>query len=88
MAASRVVVAGRGGGWLEEGEPLAEWTEPIVARGPRSAFEMEQIIPGADADDYENDPILQALDLENAGDRRGARGILMGCSARTGLALA
>jgi len=37
--------------WGEEGEPLEEWAKPIVARGPRQAFEMEQVLPGADPDD-------------------------------------
>ena len=30
--------------WGEEGEPLDEWAKPIVARGKRPAFEMEQVI--------------------------------------------
>ena len=34
--------------WGEEGEPLDEWAKPIVARGKRPVFEMEQVIPGAD----------------------------------------
>lgn len=32
--------------WGEEGEPLPEWAEPIVAYGPRRSYEMEQILPG------------------------------------------
>ncbi len=29
-----------------EGEPIAEWANPIIAQGPRPAFEMEQVLPG------------------------------------------
>jgi hypothetical protein len=32
--------------WGEEGEPVDEWAKPIIARGPRQAFEMEQVCPG------------------------------------------
>ncbi|MBD3160531.1 MAG: cytoplasmic protein, partial [Candidatus Latescibacteria bacterium] len=34
--------------WGEEDEPLEEWAKPIVARGPRPSFEMEQVLPGED----------------------------------------
>lgn len=34
--------------WGEEGEPIEKWAKPIVARGPRPEFEMEQILPGVD----------------------------------------
>lgn len=34
--------------WGEEDEPIEEWTKPIIARGERPAFEMEQVLPGAD----------------------------------------
>lgn len=32
--------------WGEEGEPVDEWAKPIIARGPRQAFEMEQSCQG------------------------------------------
>jgi hypothetical protein len=63
--------------WGEEGEPLEEWARPIVARGPRPAFEMEQVLPGQDRDDPFDDPILQASELHTGGDPHGARKLLM-----------
>jgi hypothetical protein len=30
--------------WGEEGQPIDEWAKPIVARGPRPMFEMEQVV--------------------------------------------
>ena len=32
--------------WGEDDEPLEGWTKPIIARGPRQKFEMEQVLPG------------------------------------------
>jgi tetratricopeptide (TPR) repeat protein len=63
--------------WGEEGEPIQEWAKPIIARGPRQAFEMEQVLPGADRDDPDSDPICDSNELKDAGDRIAARAILM-----------
>ena len=63
--------------WGEEGDPLPEWAEPIVARGPRSEFEMEQVIPGADPANWDTDPIVEASELNQGGDHAGARALLM-----------
>ena len=63
--------------WGEEGEPLDEWAKPIVARGKRPAFEMEQVIPGADPDDPDMDPIIEASELDAAGERGAAEDVLM-----------
>ena len=41
-------------------------------------FEMEQVLPGADPDDFDSDPILEAAELKDAGDTAGARDILAG----------
>ena len=62
--------------WGEEGEPIDEWACPIIARGPRPAFEMEQVLPGADPDDPDVDPVIEANELKDAGDPRAARAIL------------
>jgi len=62
--------------WGEEGEPLEEWARPIVERGPRPSFEMEQVLPGQDPDDWDSDPILEASELHAAGDRLGAQKLL------------
>ena len=63
--------------WGEEGEPIAEWARPIIARGPRPAFEMEQVLPGEDTDNPFGDPIVESNDRKAAGDYGGARRILM-----------
>jgi tetratricopeptide (TPR) repeat protein len=63
--------------WGEQEEPIEEWATPIIARGPRQAFEMEQVVPGRDPDDLESDPICESNDLKDAGDYKAARKILM-----------
>jgi hypothetical protein len=68
--------------WGEEGEPIPGWAKPIIARGKRPAFEMEQVIPGADPDDPETDPIIEASELNASGDRRGAEELLIGMLAQ------
>jgi tetratricopeptide (TPR) repeat protein len=63
--------------WGEEDEPIEEWAKPIIARGARQEFEMEQVMPGVDPDDFDSDPICESNDLNNAGDREAAFKILM-----------
>lgn len=63
--------------WGEEGEPIEDWAKPIVARGKRPMFEMEQVLPGMDPEDFDSDPIVEASELNAAGDRAGAREVLM-----------
>jgi tetratricopeptide (TPR) repeat protein len=63
--------------WGEEGEPIEDWAKPIIARGPRPEFEMEQVLPGMDPDDFDSDPILESNDLKDAGDHEAAYKILM-----------
>ncbi|MCX4247124.1 tetratricopeptide repeat protein [Paraliomyxa miuraensis] len=58
--------------------PVEDWAKPIIARGPRPMFEMEQVLPGSDPEDYDTDPILEASDLRRGGDAAGAREILAG----------
>jgi hypothetical protein len=62
--------------WGEEGEPVDDWAKPIIARGARPMFEMEQVLPGSDPEDFDSDPILGASDLKAAGDTAGAQDIL------------
>jgi hypothetical protein len=62
--------------WGEENDPFEEWAKPIIARGPRPSFEMEQVLPGADPDDFDSDPITEANELKDAGDQAGALEIL------------
>ena len=63
--------------WGEEGEPIEEWAHPIIARGPRPEFVMEQVLPGANPADFDLDPILESNGLKDAGDSDGARRMLM-----------
>jgi hypothetical protein len=63
--------------WGEADEPIEEWAQPIIARGPRQSFEMEQVVPGRDPDDFDSDPIVESNDLKDAGDPEAARQILM-----------
>jgi hypothetical protein len=63
--------------WGEEGEPLEDWARSIIARGPRPAFEMEQVLPGEDPQNPDTDPIIESNDLKDAGDIAGARRLLM-----------
>lgn len=63
--------------WGEEGEPIDEWTGLVMARGKRPMFEMEQVLPGEDPDDPDADPIIEAVERSEAGDRKGARELLM-----------
>lgn len=63
--------------WGEEDEPIEEWAKSIISRGARQEYEMEQVLPGVDQDDYDYDPICESNDLKNAGDRGAALKILM-----------
>jgi hypothetical protein len=63
--------------WGEEGDPIQDWEKPIIARGPRPEFEMEQVLPGEDPDDPFSDPITEANDFKEAGDFLAAERILM-----------
>jgi len=67
--------------WGEPDEPIEEWTKPIMSGGARAEYEMEQVLPGEDRDDIDTDPILEAVDLKEAGDSPGAHRILMGLLA-------
>ncbi len=58
-------------------KPRKQWAEPIIAHGPRHGFEMEQVMPGENPDDPFSDPVIESNDLMAAGDRRGAKRILM-----------
>jgi len=64
--------------WGEEDEPIEDWAKPIIAHGPRRAFEMEQVVPGRDEHDFDSDPICESNDLKDAGDHVAAHKILMG----------
>jgi len=63
--------------WGEQDEPIKDWAKPIISRGARPMFEMEQVLPGEDADDPFHDPITRANDLSKAGEMEDAVHILM-----------
>jgi hypothetical protein len=63
--------------WGEEGEPIEDWAKPIIAWGSRPEFEMEQVSPGADAQDPFSDPIIESNERKDGGDIEGATKILM-----------
>jgi hypothetical protein len=63
--------------WGEEDDPIEDWAKPIIARGPRRKFEMEQVLPGEDSGDPFSDPIIESNDRKNSGDAEGAYEILM-----------
>jgi len=68
--------------WGEKDEPIDDWARPIIARGKRPMFELEQVIPGVDPDDFDSDPILEAAELHQAGDERSAWTVLMNLLAQ------
>ncbi len=63
--------------WGEPNEPIEEWARPIMSRGQRPEYEMEQVLPGKDPDDPDTDPIIEAVELKEAGDSPGAHRMLM-----------
>jgi hypothetical protein len=63
--------------WGEDGEPIEEWAKPLIARGARPQFEMEQVLPGADVDAPFSDPIGESNDRKESGDGAGAYKLLM-----------
>jgi tetratricopeptide (TPR) repeat protein len=58
------------------GERVESWAKPIIKRGPRPMYEMEQILPGADPEDFDSDPILEANELKDRGQIARARNLL------------
>lgn len=63
--------------WGETAEPESAWAKAIIAHGSRPSFEMEQIIPGDDGDDFEDD-ITRSADLKEAGAYAEAESLLIG----------
>lgn len=63
--------------WGDPDEPIDNWAKPIISKGVRPAYEMEQILPGENPDDPDTDPIIEATDLKHAGDHKEAHRLLM-----------
>ena len=64
--------------WGEDDEPEEVWEKEIKAAGPRPEYEMEKIGPGEDPEDFDSDPILEAVELKDAGDPTAADQLLNG----------
>jgi hypothetical protein len=58
--------------WGEPDEPLPALLAHVIDAGVRPSFEMEQVLPGVDEDDWDSDPIVEAVDLHRAGFHRDA----------------
>lgn len=67
--------------WGEPTEPLHPLCREIIAAGPRACFEMEQVLPGVESDDWDSDPIVDAAELHRAGYHRDAIRVLEGLLA-------
>lgn len=67
--------------WGEPGDPVPSLWREVIAGGVRSCFEMEQVLPGVEADDWDRDPIVDAAELHRAGYHRGAARTLEGLLA-------
>ena len=67
--------------WGEPGEPLPKLWQQVIAAGVRPSFEMEQVLPGIDPEDWDSDPIVEAADLHCVGRDRDAIAILEGLVA-------
>lgn len=55
---------------------LAELWREVAAR-PRTVYEMQQVLPGADPDEPWIDPVLRAAELHDGGETEEARNVLM-----------
>lgn len=62
--------------WGEPGDAVDPFYRDVIASGVRPRFEMEQVLPGVESDDWDTDPILEAMDLHHAGHRRAATRLL------------
>ena len=52
---------------------MPEWARKMIKRGVRPQFELENIIPGFDPEDWDSDPIIRAAELAGAGQKARAR---------------
>jgi len=63
--------------WGEPDAPLDDWAIPLIQRGVRTAYELENVLPGYDPLSWADGPILRSIDLQQAGDHEGSRRLLM-----------
>jgi hypothetical protein len=62
--------------WGEPDEPLPALLVDVIDAGVRPSFEMEQVLPGVDDDDWDSDAIIEAMELHHAGPHRDAIRVL------------
>ncbi len=62
--------------WDDDDRPPDRLARALIAWGPRRRYEMEQVLPGTEPDDY-SDPVIESNDRKDAGDYVGARRLLM-----------
>jgi len=61
--------------WGEPDDPIDDIFQTIIAAGPRPECEMEQVLPGQDPDDIDDD-IIRSAELRQAGYSGKARALL------------
>lgn len=61
---------------------IEDWLKPILAAGARPMYEMEQVLPGDDPENPDSDPILEAVELHQAGEEAAARTLLLRVAER------
>ncbi len=54
--------------WGEQDDPLNRYFKSIIDFGVRESYEMDQIIPFQDPEDFDSDPILEAADFFEYGN--------------------
>lgn len=62
--------------FLVPDDPFSKYYSPIIAKGPRPEYEMEQVIPGFDIDNADLDPIIQASEHWQSGEYEQAQKIM------------
>jgi len=62
--------------WGEDDAELHPVIEELIAAGPRPEFEMEQVVPGINTEDWDLDPVTDAAEMHRAGYNREAATIL------------
>jgi hypothetical protein len=71
--------------WGESGEPIEAWAKPIIKRGLRPMYEMEQVVPGADPGDFDSEEaeaLFMRLLWMSPSDNLGIRVLLPQVRAR------
>jgi len=62
--------------WGEDGDKIEPYFESIIESGHRKSYEMEQVLPGEDPEDFDCDPIIEASECHQCGDYKTAYKIM------------